>query len=534
MSAQRATTAHARFVEVDLASDLTGGLTERELAILPLLIDACDEMDAIFWQEAYGDRDALLSAIDDADARMFAEVNYGPWDRLAGNAPFLPGVDPKPAGARFYPSDMTTGEFEAACAESPARSDALRSQYTLIRRDVASELVAVPYHEAFATYVERAAAKLREAATLADDRGLRTYLELRAEAMLSDDYRASDLAWLDMNSNRIDLIIGPIEDYEDAVYGRKAAHEGVVVLKDLDWSARLRRLGSLLPDLQRGLPVPDAYKRELPGTDGELGAYDVIYYAGHANVLGLTPDAINLPNDEELQLVKGTRRLQLKNAMRAHFDLVTVPTADCLIATDQRGHVSFQAYFEFVMCHELAHGLGIKHTIDGTRTVREALGDQGPPVEEAKADLVGLHLLGSLKEADEISETALVSHYVTFLAEMLHQIRKGSASAYARANLSDLGFFLERGAVSRDAGRGTYRVDVPTMSAAIDALAEKYLRLQGDGDFEGTVAFVPKEVELNPTLKLDLDRLAAANIPTAVRFRPSVDSLRGVDSPSSI
>ena len=392
-------------VEVALTTELFEGISEGERAILPLLLDACAEMDAIFWHEAYGDRDALLSAIDDAGERRFAEFNYGPWDRRAGNAPFLSDVGPKPAGARFYPADMTSAEFETACAESPERAVALRSPYTLVRRDVAGRLVAVPYHEAFADSVERAAAKIRAAGALADDLGLRTYLELRAEALLTDDYRPSDVAWLDMKANGIDVIIGPIEDYEDALYGRKTAHTGVVLLKDSQWSARLSNLTGALPELQRGLPVPDAYKQETPGSDGQLGVYDAVAYAGHANAI--PPDAINLPNDEDLQLTKGTRRLQLKNAMRGIFDQTIVPVADSLIAADQRADVRFEAYFEYVMCHEIAHGLGIKHTIDGSWSVREALREQQSVMEEGKADIVGLHMLARLKAAGELPDASL-------------------------------------------------------------------------------------------------------------------------------
>ena len=508
-------------VEVALTTELYGALSEHERAMLPLLLDACAEMDAIFWQEAYGDRDTLLSTIDDPDVRGFAEFNYGPWDRRAGNAPFLSDMPPKPMGARFYPADMTTAEFEAACAETPELAKTLRSQYTMVRRNDAGDLVADYYHEAFADRVGRASAKLREAATFADDPGLRTYLELRAEALLTDDYRPSDIAWLDMKSNGIDVIIGPIADYEDALYGRKAAHVGVVVLKDRDRSARLSRLMGRLPDLQRGLPVSVAYKRETPGVEGEISVYDVVAFGGLLNAVG--PDAINLPNDEDLQLEKGTRRLQLRNVMQARFDHMTAPSVDCLIAADQRRHGRFGAYFEIVMCHEIAHGLGVKHTIDRPLTVRETLHDQHSAVEEGKADIVGRHLLARLIEAGELADTTLVSAYVTFVADTIRQLRSGSASVYARAGLANLGFLLERGAISRDPGTGTYRVDVLTMREAIDSLAEQYLHLQGDGDYDGSIAFIPKEFELSATLKIDLDRLAAANIPKAVRFRPATD-----------
>ena len=229
---------------------------------------------------------------------------------------------------------------------------------------------------------------------MADDPTLRAYLELRADALLTDDYRASELAWLDMKDAAIDLIIGPVEEYEDALFGRKAAHEGILLLKDRDRSARFDRVASLLPELQAGLPVPDAYKLEIPSLDGGIGVFDAVAYAGDASAM--TPDAITLPNDEDLQLEKGTRRLQLRNAMRVGFDLSTTAVAAGVIAAEQRGHVEFQAYFAFVMCHEIAHGLGVKRTLDRGLPVRDALLDQHAAVEEGKADVVGLHMLARL------------------------------------------------------------------------------------------------------------------------------------------
>src|SRR5690606_39231851 len=259
----------------------------------------------------------------------------------------------KPAGANFYPADMTQEEFEAAAASNTD----LRNLYTLVRRDSSGKLVAVPYHVAFADNLQRAADKLREAARLADDEGLRRYLELRAEALLTDDFHASDLAWMDMKNNTIDVVIGPIETYEDQLYGYKAAYEAYVLVKDQEWSRRLARYAELLPALQRGLPVPDEYKQESPGSDSDLNAYDVIYYAGDANA-GSKTIAINLPNDEQVQLEKGTRRLQLKNAMQAKFEQILVPIANEIIAEDQRSHVTFDAFFGNTMFHEVAHGLG--------------------------------------------------------------------------------------------------------------------------------------------------------------------------------
>jgi len=191
------------------------------------------------------------------------------------------------------------------------------------------------------------------------------------------------MAWLDMKSNQIDVVIGPIETYEDQLYGYKAAHEAYVLVKDLEWSQRLAKYAAFLPDLQRGLPVPAAYKAESPGTDTELNAYDVIYYAGDCNS-GSKTIAINLPNDEEVQLAKGTRRLQLKNAMQAKFDKILIPIADQLVDDSQRGHITFDAFFSNTMFHEVAHGLGIKNTIDGQGTVRKALKEHASAIEEGK------------------------------------------------------------------------------------------------------------------------------------------------------
>lgn len=514
------TPAMTKYVEVTLTTDL-GVLTENERKMLPILIDACKAMDDAFWMQAYGDREALLRSIEDPALRRFAEINYGPWDRLKGDAPFLPGVGPKPPGARFYPEDMTKEEFEAAAAEDPA----LRSAYTVVRRE-GGRLTAVPYHVAYAEPFSRAAANLEEAAAFADDPGLARYLSLRAEALRTGEYRESDLAWMEMKNNVVDVVIGPIENYEDGLFGIRTAAEGYVLVKDRVWSQKLERYAQLLPALQRGLPVPDAYKAETPGTDSDLNAYDAVYYAGDCNA-GSKTIAINLPNDEQVQLEKGTRRLQLKNAMRAKYDTILVPIADRLIAEDQRSHVTFDAFFANVMFHEVAHGLGIKNTLDGKGTVREALKETYGPLEEGKADVLGLHMIAKLHEMGELGDADLMDNYVTYLAGIFRSVRFGAASAHGRANLFQFLFYRDAGAFARDEATGRYRVDPVRMKAANDALAEKILRYQGDGDYEGVKAFVPEGSSLDPVLQADLDALRAADIPTDVVFRQGWEVLQG-------
>ena len=504
----------AKYTPVALNPD-TSGLTANEKRMVPLLLDAARAMGEVFWMQAYGNRDSLLNSISDQATRRFVVINVGPWDRLDNNAPFVTGVGPKPQGANFYPRDMTREEFETATRDSSARSDSLKSQYTVVRRDAAGRLTAIPYHMTFAAQHQRAAAKLREAAALADDAGLRRYLELRADALLTDNYQPSDMAWMDMKTNGLELVIGPIENYEDALFGYKAAHEAYVLVKDREWSDRLSRYAAMLPALQRGIPVTDEYKRESPGTDSDLNAYDVLYVAGDADA-GSKTIAINLPNDEQVQLAKGTRRLQLKNAMRAKFDKILVPIAGELIATDQLQHVTFDAFFGNVMFHEVAHGLGIKNTINDRGPVRTALRERYSALEEGKADILGLYMIRQLSAQGEMS-SRMDDHYVTFLASLFRSIRFGAASAHGRANVVAFNFLERMGAFTRGAD-GKYRVNVAQLRAGTDELSRRILTIQGNGDYDGAGAFYAEFGAIGPVLQSDLDRLRTAGIPVDIVY----------------
>ena len=499
------------YAEVTLTTDLAA-LSAEEREMLGLFIDAAEEMDGIFWQQTFpGDRAALEAATaGDPTVSRYVALNYGPWDRLEGDAPFVKGYGEKPKGANFYPVDMGKAEFEAA--DLPDKT----SEYTLLRRDAAGKLVTVPYSVEYREPLGRAAAALGKAAALAEDAGLAKYLALRAQALATDDFRASEIAWLDMKTNRLDFVVGPIETYDDQLYGYKAAYEGLVLVKDMEWSRRLARYAAMLPALQRGLPVPDAYKAEVPGTDSDLNAYDVVYYAGDANQGGKVI-AVNLPNDPEVQLSKGTRRLQLKNVMRAKFDKILVPIADELIAPTQRRHVTFDAFFANTMFHEVAHGLGIKHTVNGKGEVGDALKELASGIEEGKADVLGLYMVTRLHEQGELGG-ALEDYYVTFLASIFRSVRFGSSDAHGEANMIRFNYFLERGAFSRDAD-GRYHVDMKKMRAAVDALSADLLQLQGNGDYEGVRQLVATKGVIGPQLGADLERLQRRDIPVDVAFR---------------
>ena len=307
--------------------------------------------------------------------------------------------------------------------------------------------------------------------------------------------------------------------------GAKAAHEAYVLIKDKEWSQRLSRYAALLSGLQRELPVPDAYKKEVPGTDAELNAYDAIYYAGEANA-GSKTIAINLPNDETVQLEKGTRRLQLKNTMRAKFDSILVPIADMLIAEDQRGHVTFDAFFGNTMFHEVAHGLGIKNTITGKGTVREALREHYSAMEEGKADVLGLYMVSRLFEDGDLTEGDVRDNYVTFIASIFRSVRFGTTSAHGRANMVRFNFFQRNGAFTRDAATGTYRVDFDRMATAMADLSELILTLQGDGDYESAGQLLADQGVIFGELEGDLDRLAEAGIAVDIVFEQGMAVLR--------
>ncbi len=494
-------------------------LSESECRMIPHLIEAAKAMDEIFWMQAYGDRDALLNDIEEDGLRTFARINYGPWDRLANNAPFIDGVAAKPAGANLYPRDMSKEEFETAVKHDPT----LSSLYTVVVRDADEKLKSVPYHVAFEDQMKRASASLQAAAKLAEDPGLKNYLDLRSQALVTGEYQESDLAWMDMKDNRLDIVVGPIETYEDQLFGYKAGAEAYVLVKDMEWSDRLSRYASLLPMLQRGLPVPERYKQETPGTDSDLNAYDVIYYAGDSNA-GSKTIAINLPNDEEVQLSRGTRRLQLKNSMRAKFDKILVPIANLLIDSEQRSHVTFDAFFANTMFHEVAHGLGIKNTLDGSSTVRNALKEHASALEEGKADILGLYMVTKLQEEGEL-DVDVKDNFVTFMASIFRSVRFGASSAHGRANMIRFNFFTEMGAITRDSDTGTYHADFEKMTTAMNALSEKILTYQGHGDYEGVRDFVAEYSRVGALLESDLDRLSAAGIPVDIVFEQGAEAL---------
>lgn len=498
-----------RYALVKLTTDISK-LTENEKKMLGLLYDACQIMDDLFWIQSFGDKKSLLDTITDPLMKEYVMIHYGPWDRHENNTPFIPSYGPKPEGANFYPKDITKAEFEKLANKEKT------SLYTMIRRNEKGELKVIAYHEFFKPQIEKTAALLREAATFSDDKAFKNYLEIRAKALLTDDYFESDMAWMDLKNSKFELVIGPIENYEDALYGYKAAYEGFILIKDMDWSNKLSKFVAMLPDLQKGLPVEEKYKKEIPGLQSDISVFEALYYAGDCNS-GSKTIAINLPNDEQVHLKKGSKKLQLKNSMKAKFDNILVPIANCLIAENQRKHITFNAFFENVMFHEVAHGMGIKNTITGKGNCRQALKEQYSAIEENKADIMGLYLAVKLHEMKELTEGEIMDNFVTFFAGIFRSCRFGAASAHGKANMMRYQYFEEKEAFTRNAD-STYTINYDNTYKAMSSLIAEILKVQGDGDYDAAKKWVETKGNITPVLQSDLDKVNSKQIPVDIRF----------------
>lgn len=505
------------YAEFTLTTDLSV-LSEKEKQLLPVLIQIADIMDDLYWDQYFGAQNrANLDTITDPAVKAFAMIQYGAWDRLDEEKPFIPGFGPRPAGCNFYPLDMTAEEYEALA--DPEKS----SQYTVIRRDENGALKVVPYHVEYAEDLAKVDSLMGVAIDLAEDQGLKKYLTERRKALLTDDYYASDLAWMDMKQSKIDFVVGPIENYDDALYGSKTSYESFILVKDEQWSNDLAKFVGMLPQLQSELPCEPQYKPAMKGAESDLNVYDVIYYAGDCNA-GSKTIAINLPNDERIHQEKGARRLQLKNAMQAKFETILQPIANLFVCEDQLDNVNFNAFFSNVCFHEVAHGLGIKQTVTDGKGLREALGNQYSSWEEAKADICGLFLTTKLIEMGEITNCTTEDAYVTFIAGILRSVRFGATEAHGIANMMCFNYLQDNGAFTRN-NEGKYVVDVKKAEAAMKSWAALILRVEGEGDYAFAKEYAAKNGKIRPDLQKDLDLIRTNNIPKDIIYNQGLNAL---------
>lgn len=506
------------YAHVELKSDLVSGLNDKEKELVKIFFQVGEITDNLFWKQTFGDK-SKLDSITDPYAKEFAMIHYGAWDRLDNNKPFLSGYGEKLDVCNYYPHDITAEEFEAF---DDANKD---SWYTVIRRNDDGSLKSVWYHEAYAEEIGRICALLEKAVTLAEDPGLKNYLEKRIEAFKTDDYLASDLAWMDMKDSKVDFVTGPIESYDDMFRETKTSYESFVLLKDEARSKDLAKFVSMLPALQKELPCAPEYKTFVPGTSSDLNVYDAVYYAGDCNA-GSKTIAINLPNDERVHALKGTRRLQLRNSMKAKFDKILMPIGELIMTPEQQKYLNFDAFFWNVAFHEVAHGLGVKQTINTNESVDAVMGTEKTSWEEAKADILGLFMVTKLVEMGEITNITAEDAIATYIAGILRSVRFGAASSHGKANMMCFNYMEKTGAFSRDA-KGQYVIDFQKAKEAMNGWAELILKTQGDGNVEFAAKYRAENGGITPALQADLDKINGAGIPRDITFIQGVDVLFG-------
>ncbi len=509
----------AAYKKIRLNTDISH-LSENEKKALVHLIRAAKVADRIFWKQCYGNKDSLLALVTDPALRSFIELNYGPWDRLNDNAPFVAGVGPKSDGVNFYPADMSKTEFDSFY--HPEKNN----QYSVVKRNAFGQLEVIEYNHEYEKDIEEMSQELLKAALAIgplENESFFQYLMSRGQSLHMNTYQMSDVAWLNVKNANLDIIIGPIENYEDKLYGTRTAFEAYVLVRDKEWSKKLEKYIAYLPGLQENLPVDSIYKAEKPGSSGsQLAVFDVVYYAGDCNA-GSKTIAVNLPNDEDLQKSVGTRRSQLKNAMQAKFDNIVVPISQMMITPGQQKLINFNGFFSNVMFHEVAHGLGIKNTINGKGTVREALGPDYSAIEECKADVLGLWMVTKMHEKKEL-QGSLDEYYVTFVASVFRSVRFGAASAHGKANMITFNTLLDDGAIVRD-NKGYYTVNVPKMKLSIEKLAGTLLKLQGNGDAPSVRETLLLVAQIQPELAGDLKRINDAGVPVDIVFEQGEEVL---------
>ncbi len=486
-------------------------LSEKEKQLLSKLFDIAAIMDELYWEQVCPNKDSLLATINDEYARKFFIINYGPYEHLRNNKPFIPNVAPYNERMTFYPEDMTVDEFEQWDNKDKT------SWYTIIRRNEDGELIAIPYSEFYKEKLEKAAKLLEEASKLAENETFAKYLKERSIAFKTNNYFPSDLAWMDLKNNNIDFIVGPIESYNDGLFGYKTSFESFILLKDHEWTGKLSHFVELLPKIQENLPVDPTYKKEKPAKDNDLGVYEAIYYAGDCNA-GSKTIAINLPNDKKVNELKGSRKLQLKNIMKAKFDNILVPIAQQVIDDSQIKNINFDAFFENVMFHEVAHGLGISKTIKDNKLVTDVLKETHTTLEEAKADIVGLYIITWLYDNKYITEHELLDNYVTFLAGIFRSVRFGASSAHGKANMIEFNYLFDQQAFTVNPQNGKYIVNLEKMRQGVSNLANMILTIQGNGDYTAAKNLLKNMANIRVQLQNDLTKIANARIPRDIVF----------------
>ena len=490
------------------APDLSG-ITDNGKEVLNLYRFAADEVDNIYWKQYFGDKESFLSSLDEPAERLYAEINYGPWDRIDGKA-FVDGYGPRPAGAGFYPGDMTPEEFEAFDDSGKL------SPYTLVVRD-GDSLKTVWYHDAYAESIGRIENYLKAAADITIKPSVRDYLLKKIEGLKTDDYYESDKAWLEMTDSKMDLVIGPNEAVDDALYGVKASYGAYVLLKNLQRTEELNAMTARLSEFQEMLPGDPAYHRFVPGAESNIFSCNVIYYGGYTNA-GFKVIAINFPYDAKVQEELGTRTILFDNIIREKFNRTVFPVGIHLFTEGNQAHLDANAFYWNIVFREIAKGLGVKETVNGKGTVAEALGNEALVIEKAKSNVLGTWLCAKEVAAHRVS--ALIQKedvLATFVANTIRSCRFGAADPTGEANLLLYQSLVEAGAIARKAS-GRYDIDYAKTFGALESLGAEILRIQACGDVDAARALAEKAAAAGTAVQADIRELEMESIPVDIRF----------------
>lgn len=524
-------TSLSRFAPVDITSDVSM-LTEGDRKALVKLFEASKIFDRAYTRQVWSGNEALRQKLE-ADTSpegalrlKYFNINMSPWSGIDHNEPFIDGVPTRLAGANYYPEDMTKEEFTAWLETLPEqeKQKATGFFYT-IRRTVDKKLTLIPYNEEYKEFLEPAAKLLREAAALTTNASLKPFLSKRADAFLSNDYYASDVAWMDLDSP-IEPTIGPYEVYMDELFNYKAAFEAFITIRNDEETKKLASFSKQLQDIENNLPINPKYRNPKLGASAPIRVVDEVLVGGEARA-GVQTAAFNLPNDERVTREKGSKRVMLRNVQEAKFQKVLVPIASIALDANQRGKIAFEPFFTHILAHELMHGLGPHSlTIDGKQTtVRQQMKELGSAIEEAKADISGLFALQYLIDKGVVAKSTEEPMYVTYLAGAFRSVRFGINEAHGKGMALQFNYLLDAGAIEYEATTATFRVNLARMKEAAQRLTGDIMTIQAEGSYEKAKALLEKYVVIRPEMKTVLARLTDIPTDIAPSF-PLVDQLK--------